>query len=161
MGSTRPALSILGAAALGVAVVVILVTPGILDAPNALAAPSALVVAIGAGGAAVGGRTGRRIGLAISVCGLVLSALWLWLASDGFGLGAPWVDDMIEAAILVVAFVVATALLALSEGPVREESVAVWALVAGLVIVVAFGIVAPALPMTGPAPVPMPVPLAS
>jgi hypothetical protein len=68
---------------------------------------------------------------------------------------------MIEAAILVVAFVVATALLALSEGALREEKVAVWALVAGLVIVVAFGIVAPTLPTNGPAPMPKPVPLPS
>jgi hypothetical protein len=161
MGSTRPALSLLAGLALAVAVVVILVTPGILEAPNALAAPSAIVVAIGSGAAFVGGRTGRRVGIAVSVSGLVLCALWLWFASDGFGLGAPWVDDMLEAAILVVAFVVATALLALSEGPLREENVAVWALVAGLVIVVAFGIVAPAIPTAGPRPMPQPVPLPS
>lgn len=158
MGSTRRVLSLLAAIALAVGVVVIVVTPQILEAPNALAAPSALVVAIGSGGAGMGGRTGRRVGLAVSVTGLVLSGLWLWLAGDGFGLGAAWVDDMVEAAILVAAFVVATGLLALSEGPISEAKVAVWVVVACAVIVLAVGIVAPALPAAGPAPMPVPIP---
>ena len=158
MGSTRRALSLLAAIVLAVGAVVIVITPRILEAPNALAAPSALVVAIGSGGAGIGGRTGRRVGLAASVTGLVLSGLWHWLARDGFGLGPAWVDDMVEAAILVVAFVVATGLLALSEGAISEARVALWAVVAGTVIVLAVGIVAPALPAAGPAPVPVPVP---
>jgi len=125
MGSTRRALSLLAALSLAVGVVVIMAAPELLAAPNALAAPSALVVAIGCGGAAFGGTTGRRIGLAVSVAGLVLSGLWLWMATDGFGLGSAWIDDMVEAAILVVTFVVAISFLVLSEGPISRSRVAV------------------------------------
>lgn len=109
-GAGRPA-SLLAAAALGVGVIVIIVTPLYLESPNALAAPSAVVVGIGAAAALAGGRSGIRIGLLISVIGLLLSAAWLWLAKDGFGKGVPWVDDMIEAAILSGIFLAAIILL--------------------------------------------------
>jgi hypothetical protein len=158
MGSPRRALSLLAAVSLAVAVVVIVAAPQILAAPNALAAPSALVVAIGCGGAAIGGTIGRRIGLAVSVTGLVLSGLWLWMATDGFGLGSAWIDDMVEAAILVVTFVVAISLLVLSEGPISQSRVAVWAVVAVAAILLAVGIVAPYLPTPGPAPMPVEIP---
>ena len=103
--------SIVAAGALAAAVVVIVVTPVYLDSPNMLAPPLAVVVAIGAAAALAGGRSGIRIGLVISVLGLMLSAAWLWVAKDGFGKGVPWVDDMIESAILGGLFLAAIVLL--------------------------------------------------
>ena len=102
---------LVAALALSVAVVVIVVTPMLLEASNPLSMPAALVVAIGCGGAVIGGRGGTGIALAVSVVGLVLSALWLWLASSGFGKGTPWWDDMAEAAILAAAFLTAAVVL--------------------------------------------------
>jgi ABC-type Na+ efflux pump permease subunit len=102
------------ALSLAAAVVVIVVTPMILEWPNPLSTPAAVVVAIGCGGALTGGRGGERVAMAISAAGLVLSALWLWLASDGFGKGTPWWDDIAEAAILVMAFLVAIVALLLA-----------------------------------------------
>jgi Na+/H+ antiporter NhaC len=92
-------------------VVVIIVTPVYLDSPNVLSVPSAMVVGIGAAAALAGGRWAIRIGLLISVLGLMLSAVWLWLAKDGFGKGVPWVDDMMEAGILSGLFLAAIVLL--------------------------------------------------
>jgi hypothetical protein len=114
-------LSLIAAVTLGVAVGVIVVTPVILAAPTPLSTPSAAVVAIGCVGASAGGHRGRRIALAVAVAGLVLSSLWLLLASDGFGLGTPWWDDMVEAAILAGLFLVALILLLLARwsGPRR------------------------------------------
>lgn len=100
-------LRLIAALSLAAAVVVIVVTPMILDWPNPLAAPAALIVALGCGGALLGGRGGELVALVIGALGLALSALWLWLASDGFGKGTPWWDDVVEAAILLVAFLVA------------------------------------------------------
>lgn len=107
------ALRLVAAMSLAAAVVVIVVTPMILEWPNPLSTPAALVVAIGCGGALVGGR-GDRVALAISALGLVLSALWLWLASDGFGKGTPWWDDIVEAAVLAAVFLVAVVVLLLA-----------------------------------------------
>jgi hypothetical protein len=95
------------ALALGFAVAVILAAPEIVGDPNVLAVPSAGVVAIGCIAAFFGGRWTRRTATTISALGLVLTTLWLWLALDGFGKGTPWWDDVIEAAILFVAFLVA------------------------------------------------------
>jgi hypothetical protein len=106
-------LDAVAAVALAVAVVVIVVTPVYLAAPNPLSTPSAVVVAIGGVALLIGGRWGRRIALLVSVAGLVLSGLWYWLATDGFGKGTPWYDDMAEAAILAGAFLVAIVLLVL------------------------------------------------
>lgn len=115
-------LEVLAAIALSVAVVVILVTPGILAAPNPLSTPSAFVVAVAAAASLTGERWGRRISLALSVAGLVLSGLWYWLATDGFGKGTPWYDDMAEAAILAVAFLIAIVLLELARRTERGRS---------------------------------------
>ena len=111
MTGTGRSASLLAAAALGAGVVVIIVTPVYLDSPNVLSVPSAMVVGIGAAAALAGGRWAIRIGLLISVLGLMLSAVWLWLAKDGFGKGAPWVDDMMEAGILSGLFLAAMVLL--------------------------------------------------
>ena len=102
------------ALSLAAAVVVILVTPMVLEWPNPLSTPAALIVASGCGGTLLGHRAGELVALVISALGLVLSVLWLWLASDGFGKGTPWWDDIVEAAILVVAFLVAAAALLLA-----------------------------------------------
>ncbi len=102
------------ALSLAVAVVVIVVSPMLLDAPNPLSTPAAVIVAVGCGGALLGGRGAEWVALAVSVAGLVLSVLWLWLASDGFGQGTPWWDDIVEAAILAAAFLVALAFLLLA-----------------------------------------------
>ena len=80
----------LAALSLAVAVVVLIVTPMMLDAPNPLAPLAAVVVAVGCGGALLGGQWGKRIALAVSWAGLLVSALWLFLASNGFGKGTPW-----------------------------------------------------------------------
>jgi len=111
MTGTGRSASLLAAAALGAGVVVIIVTPAYLDSPNVLSVPSAMVVGIGAAAALAGGRWAIRIGLLISVLGLTLSAVWLWLAKDGFGKGAPWVDHMMEAGILSGLFLAAIVLL--------------------------------------------------
>lgn len=111
MTGTGRSASLLAAAALGAGVVVIIVTPVYLDSPNVLSVPSAMVVGIGAAAALAGGRWAIRIGLLISVLGLILSAVWLWLAKDGFGKGVPWVDDMMEAGILSGLFLAAIVLL--------------------------------------------------
>lgn len=161
MRSTRRVLSLLAGLALAVAVIVILVTPTILAAPNSLAAPSALMVAVGCGAALAGGRWGRRIGLAVSACGLILSGLWLLLASDGFGLGAGWVDDMVEAAILVALFLPAAALLGLSEGPITGLRVGLWVVLGLAITFVVLGTLRPVLPSSGPLPTPVPMPPAS
>jgi hypothetical protein len=108
------AFRLVAALALAAAVVVIVVTPMILEWPNPLSTPAALIVAIGCGGALLGGRGGELVALTISTLGLVTSALWLWLASDGFGKGTPWWDDIVEAAILVAAFLVAIVFLLLA-----------------------------------------------
>ena len=105
---------LVAALSLAVAVVVIVVAPMLLAAPNPLSMPAALVVAIGCGAAVIGGRGGTWVALAVSVVGLVLSALWLWQASSGFGKGTPWWDDMAEAAILAVAFLMAVVVLVLA-----------------------------------------------
>lgn len=101
----------LAAFSLAVAVVVLIVTPMMLDAPNPLAPLAAVVVAVGCGGALLGGHWGKRIALAVSLIGLLVSALWLVFASNGFGTGTPWWDDLIEAGILAAAFLVAAILL--------------------------------------------------
>jgi hypothetical protein len=111
----------LAAIALAIAVVVIVVTPQILAAPNPLSTPSAFIVAIAAAAALAGGRWGRRIAVGLSAAGLLLSALWYWLASDGFGTGTPWYDDMAEAAILVVAFLAAIVLLTFARRAARGQ----------------------------------------
>jgi hypothetical protein len=105
---------LVAALALLIAVVVIVVTPMLLNAPNPLSTPAAVVVAIGCGGAVIGGRGGTWVALAVSVVGLVLCALWLWQASSGFGKGTPWWDDMVEAAVLVAAFLLAAVVLLLA-----------------------------------------------
>lgn len=110
---TSRRLGLIAALPLAVAVVVIVVSPMLLESPNALSTPAALVAAIGCGGALLGGRGGERIALAVSGLGFVVSASWLWLASDGFGKGTPWWDDVVEAAILATAFLVAAVLLLL------------------------------------------------
>ena len=109
-------LRLVAALSLAAAVVVIVVSPMILEWPNPLSTPAALIVAVGCGGALLGGRGGESVAFAISVLGLVLSALWLWLASDGFGKGTPWWDDIVEAAILVAAFLVAVVALVRAHG---------------------------------------------
>lgn len=83
----------------------------LLNAPNPLSTPAAVVVAIGCVGAVMGGRGGTWVAYAVSVVGLVLCALWLWQASSGFGKGTPWWDDMVEAAILAAGSLVAAATL--------------------------------------------------
>jgi hypothetical protein len=104
---TSRLLELAAAVFLGVAAVVIAVAPTIVGTPNALAAPAALITAIGAAGAVIGYRGGRAVAWVVVIAGLVLDALWLYFASIGFGVGDPWVDDMIEAAILVGAFLLA------------------------------------------------------
>ena len=121
-GNVRRFASLLAAAALVTCVVVIIVTPVYLDSPNVLSTPSALVVGIGAAAAFAGGRSGIRIGLLISVVGLVSSVAWLWLAMDGFGKGAPWVDDMIEAGVLSGLFIAAIALLVIARRGIVARS---------------------------------------
>jgi peptidoglycan/LPS O-acetylase OafA/YrhL len=106
-----PKKAALAALALAVAVVVLIVAPLLLDAPNPLAPLVAVVVAVGSGGALLGGESGRLVASAVSWTGLLASALWLFLASNGFGKGTPWWDDVIEAAILAAAFLVAAILL--------------------------------------------------
>jgi hypothetical protein len=101
----------LAAVALAVASLVLLLAPVVLDAPNPLAPPAAGLVALGALGAWHGGKKGRRIGLAVSAAGLLVSLLWFGLASDGFGQGAAWWDDMLEAGILAAAFLTSVVLL--------------------------------------------------
>lgn len=96
---------------LTVAVVVLIVTPMVLEAPNSLAPLAAVVVAVGCAGALLGGQGGRWIAQAVSWTGLLVSGLWLFLASNGFGKGTPWWDDVIEASILAAAFLVAALLL--------------------------------------------------
>lgn len=113
---------VLAAIALSAAVVVIVVTPEILASPNPLSTPSAVIVGVAAAAALVGGRWGRRIAMSLSIAGLVLSGLWYWLATDGFGKGTPWYDDMAEAAILAVAFLVAIVLLELARRAARRRS---------------------------------------
>ncbi len=114
--------SVLAATALATGVVVIILTPVYLDSPNGLSTPSGLVVGIGAAAAFAGGRPGIRIGLLISVLGLMSSAAWLWLAMDGFGTGGPWVDDMIEAGILSGLFIAAIALLVIARRGIVARS---------------------------------------
>ena len=82
--------------------------------PNLPATPAAVIVAIGCAGALLGGRGGRRIALVVSFSGLLLSILWLWFASNGFGKGTPWWDDMVQAGILAAAFLVAAIFLLLA-----------------------------------------------
>lgn len=101
----------LAALPLAVAAVVLIVTPIVLDAPNPLGPLSAVIVSVGCAGALLGGRWGRRFASAVSWAGLLVSVLWLWLAGDGFGQGIPWWDDVIEAVVLAVAFLVAASLL--------------------------------------------------
>ena len=112
----------MAAAALATGLVVIIVTPVYLDAPNVLSAPSAAIVGIGAAAAFAAGSRGIRIGLLISVLGLMLSAAWLWLAIDGFGKGVQWVDDMIEAGILSGLFIAAIALLLIARRGTVDRS---------------------------------------
>ena len=100
---------LVAALSLAAATVVIVVTPMLLDASNPLSMPAAVVVAIGCAGAVIGGRGGAWVALAVSVVGLVLSVLWLWQASSGFGKGTPWWDDILEAATLAAAFLIAAA----------------------------------------------------
>jgi hypothetical protein len=98
---------LVAALSLLVAVVVVVVSPILLDFPNPLSTPAAVVVAIGCAGTLAGGRRGEGVALVVSVGGLVLSVLWLWLASDGFGKGTPWWDDIVEAGALAAALLVA------------------------------------------------------
>jgi hypothetical protein len=111
----------LAAVVLVIAVVVIVVTPQILAAPNPLSTPSAFIVAIAAAAALAGGRWGRRIAVGLSAAGLLLSGLWYWFATDGFGKGTPWYDDMAEAAILAAAFLAAIVLVALAGRAERRQ----------------------------------------
>jgi hypothetical protein len=112
----------LAAVVLVIAVVVIVVTPQILAAPNPLSTPSAFIVAIAAAAALAGGRWGRRIAVGLSAAGLLLSGLWYWFATDGFGKGTPWYDDMAEAAILAAAFLAAIVLVALAGRAERRQA---------------------------------------
>ncbi len=102
---------LIAALALAIAVIVIVVTPVILEAPNSLSTPTAMITGIGCAGALLGGRGGRTTALVVSIAGLLLNILWFLLASGGFGKGTPWVDDMVEAGILAAAFLVAAVLL--------------------------------------------------
>lgn len=108
----------LAALVLGVAIAVLLLAPIMLDAPNPLALLAAAFVALGCWGAWRGDEAGRRSGLAVSAAGFVVSVLWFLLASDGFGKGAAWLDDMVEALILALAFLIAAVLLWLARPPV-------------------------------------------
>jgi hypothetical protein len=107
----KPSRNRLAALVLAVALVVLIVAPLILNAPNPLGLLAAGLVALGFWGAWQGGEEGRRIGLAVSGAGLLVSLLWFVLASDGFGEGAAWWDDMLEALVLAVAFLAAVILL--------------------------------------------------
>jgi hypothetical protein len=49
---------------------------------------------------------------------LLLTVLWAWAAASGFGKGSPWWDDLIEASVLAVLFLLAAVLLVLG----RRES---------------------------------------
>ena len=60
MGITPRLETLLAALALGVAVVVIVISPVILAAPNPLSIPSAVIVAVGSSGALAGGRWGTQ-----------------------------------------------------------------------------------------------------
>lgn len=111
----------LAAIVLAIAVVVIVVTPQILAAPNPLSTPSAFIVAIAAAAALAGGRWGRRIAVVLSAAGLLLSVLWYGFATNGFGKGTPWYDDMAEAAILAAAFLAAIVLVALAHRAERRQ----------------------------------------
>ena len=120
--ATNRIMEVLAAIALSIAVVVIVVTPTILASPNPLSTPSAFIVGVAAAAALIGERWGRRIAFGLSIAGLVLSALWYWFATDGFGKGTPWYDDMAEAAILAVAFLAAVVLLELARRADRRRS---------------------------------------
>jgi hypothetical protein len=100
----------LAALSLAVAAVVLIVTPMVIAAPNPLEPVAAVVVAVGCAGALLGGQWGNRIAVTVSWAGLALSALWLVFATDGFGKGTPWWDDLIEAAVLAAALYVAAIL---------------------------------------------------
>jgi hypothetical protein len=89
---------------LAAATVVILGAPILLDAPNFLALPAAAFAAWGAIGALFAGKPGRRLALAVSLLGATMSALWGLGASNGFGKGTPWWDDLAEATILLILF---------------------------------------------------------
>jgi hypothetical protein len=102
----------LAASLLALAAVVIIVSPSIVGDPNVLALPAAIVTGLGTLGALRGATGGQRLAVVVGLCGLVLSILWLALASSGFGKGTAWSDDMIEAAVLAGLFGAAVACLA-------------------------------------------------
>src|SRR5688500_6199958 len=95
---------------LAAATVVIVVAPILLDAPNPFALPAVLVHAGASGAAVFGGNRGRTGALVVSVAGLLLTVLWAWAAASGFGKGSPWWDDLIEASVLAVLFLLAAVL---------------------------------------------------
>jgi hypothetical protein len=122
MTSTRLALQRqrLVALLLGAAAIVLVMAPALVGDPNPLAFPAAMVVAAAAAVGVMGGIRARRFVLAVAVGGAALSALWLWGASNGFGKGVPWWDDLAEAGILVAIFLAASLFLAQSmRAPVR------------------------------------------
>ena len=89
--------------------IVLIVTPYLLNAPNAIGLAVGIVsVLIGLG---VAGGQLWTVAVVWSAIGLGASVIWALLALSGFGLGTPWWDDVVEAVVLAALF--AGALIAL------------------------------------------------
>lgn len=93
---------LVAASLLGVAGVVLIATPLVLDAPN----PFGLLLGLVTIGVSISVLSATRwVGpAAFSAIGLVGCTLWALLALDGFGKGTIWWDDLIEAISLAVLF---------------------------------------------------------
>ena len=87
----------------------LIVAPYLLNAPNAIGLEVGIVsVLMGVG---VGFGQLRTVALVWSAVGLGASLIWAVFALDGFGVGTPWWDDLVEAVVLAAIF--AGALIAL------------------------------------------------
>ena len=82
--------------------IVLIVAPFLLNAPNAIGLEVGIVsVLIGVG---VGFGQLRTVAVVWSAVGLGASLIWGVLALDGFGVGTPWWDDVVEAVVLASIF---------------------------------------------------------
>ena len=94
--------------------IVLIATPYLLNVPNAIGLTLGIVsVLIGLG---FGAGQLWTVALVWSAIGLGASVIWAVLALDGFGIGTPWWDDVVEAVVLAAIFAGALIILVLARG---------------------------------------------
>ena len=92
----------LAAGLLVLAGIFLIATPYLLGGPNAIGLALGVVsLSIGIG---LGAGHLSTVALVWSALGLSASVIWAALALDGFGVGSPWWDDVLEAVVLAAIF---------------------------------------------------------